>query len=490
MSMLWNESYYPWDGATASDPRLRRHRRRPRRADHARQMGVPLARSLGHGVPRGHRGAHRPAAGARSAALLPVRPLAAAGRPHPVRRVGDGRRVPADLRLGGAGGSTSRADDDQFLAERLPGACSATTTTGGTTTRWATRSSAAASWAWTTCPRPHRPAPRPTRARWMAFFARDMARIASRAARPGRRRSATGSTAARIQDAINAILWDEPSGFYYDQDAGRHARACTSRTRGLVPAHRRRRAAGAVAAHPVGAARREPVPVARRASAACRRRPAVPARRRLARASTRTGAARSGCRSTTCSSRPLTDVDPSLAADVRERVVDTSRPTGAAPAGSTSSSTATPAQGLGADDQAGWTALVANLIARGLARAGTAPVSGQPRHEVIDPAASRSPGTARRLVLAELRRGEPNVAVPAMSCRARVAGPAAGVDAHRVPRAVVGEEVLADQQRYWAPAIDVAAGDRAADRAWLYSPPAASGRLVAVRLPRSSAVPP
>lgn len=50
---------------------------------------------------------------------------------------------------------------------------------------------------------------------WMAFFARDMARIASEL-RDGPATDRYWRDRGRIQDAINERLWDEETGFYYD----------------------------------------------------------------------------------------------------------------------------------------------------------------------------------------------------------------------------------------------------------------------------------
>jgi hypothetical protein len=53
---------------------------------------------------------------------------------------------------------------------------------------------------------------------WMAFFARDMARIASEL-HDGPASDRYWQDRGRIQDAINERLWDEASGFYYDRAA-------------------------------------------------------------------------------------------------------------------------------------------------------------------------------------------------------------------------------------------------------------------------------
>ena len=95
---------------------------------------------------------------------------------------------------------------------------------------------------------------------WMALFARGMARIASEVHdTPGSERYWVDR--GTIQEALNTSLWDDTTGFYYDQDGRRQPdqRQVLQRP---DPAHCRRRAARASAAHPGGAARRTPVHVA------------------------------------------------------------------------------------------------------------------------------------------------------------------------------------------------------------------------------------
>jgi hypothetical protein len=197
---------------------------------------------------------------------------------------------------------------------------------------------------------------------WMAFFARDMANIASELRDP--------QTSARywvdrglIQDAINASLWDEESGFYYDMAAPERLVGQKSYS-GLIPL-----IAGVV-------------PPARvpRVLAALRDEDQLMSvggiRSLSAEAPLYTpGTAGRGVNSNWRGPvwlpinyllvQELSDIDPGLATDLRERLVNmveldwqqTGRfheffdgDTGA---------------GLGADEQAGWTALVANLIREG-----------------------------------------------------------------------------------------------------------------------------
>jgi glycogen debranching enzyme len=67
----------------------------------------------------------------------------------------------------------------------------------------------------------------------MAFFARDMARIASEV-HDGPASERYWTDRGRIQDAINERLWDEETGFYYD--LGREGRFIRHKSySGLVP---------------------------------------------------------------------------------------------------------------------------------------------------------------------------------------------------------------------------------------------------------------
>jgi hypothetical protein len=61
----------------------------------------------------------------------------------------------------------------------------------------------------------------------------------------------------------------------------------------------------------------------------------------------------------------LSDVDPSLAADVRDRVVNAVEADWNSTGRLHEFFDGDTGEGLGADNQAGWTALVANLIAEG-----------------------------------------------------------------------------------------------------------------------------
>jgi hypothetical protein len=61
----------------------------------------------------------------------------------------------------------------------------------------------------------------------------------------------------------------------------------------------------------------------------------------------------------------LIDIDPSLAADIRDRVVTTVEADWTSTGRLHEFFNGDTGEGLGADGQAGWTALVANLIAEG-----------------------------------------------------------------------------------------------------------------------------
>jgi hypothetical protein len=194
---------------------------------------------------------------------------------------------------------------------------------------------------------------------WMAFFARDMARIASELRDPaGSERYWVDR--GTIQEAINSHLWDEQSGFYYDTNADGSFVANKSYTglvpliAGVVPPQRVPRILAAlhdeneflspagVRSMSADSALYEPGVVGAHVNSNWRGPVWVPINYLLIDA--------------------LTDVDPSLAEDLRDRVVNSVeadwRQTGRLHEffdGDTGA-------GLGADDQAGWTALVANLI--------------------------------------------------------------------------------------------------------------------------------
>ena len=197
---------------------------------------------------------------------------------------------------------------------------------------------------------------------WMAFFARDMARIASELHDP-----ATSQRywidRGRIQEAINTTLWDATSGFYYDQAASGELFLHKSYA-GLVPL-----IAGVVPPErlpPILSALRDP-------------------NQFLSPAGIRSLAADDplyrhglGGRGVNSNWRgpvwvpmnyllveALSDVDPSLAADVRENVVNAVETDWNSTGRLHEFFSGDTGEGLGADNQAGWTALVANLIAEG-----------------------------------------------------------------------------------------------------------------------------
>ncbi|HYI22210.1 MAG TPA: trehalase family glycosidase [Candidatus Limnocylindrales bacterium] len=197
---------------------------------------------------------------------------------------------------------------------------------------------------------------------WMALFARDMARIASELGdQPTSERYWIDR--GRIQEQINATLWDEQSGFYYDLTPTGEFIDQKSYS-GLIP----------LIAGVVPPERLPPILAALRDEQQLM---SVGGIRSLSSDSPfyRPGLAGAGVNSNWRGPvwvpinymliESLMDVDPSLAAEIRRRVVenvesdwqDTSRlheyfdgDTG---------------EGLGADQQAGWTALVANMILEG-----------------------------------------------------------------------------------------------------------------------------
>ena len=196
---------------------------------------------------------------------------------------------------------------------------------------------------------------------WMALFARDMARIASELG--------DSATSARywvdrghIQDAINTHLWDEESGFYYDLTPSGEFLAQKSYT-GLIPL-----IAGVVPPERLpavlGALRDEqqfmsPAGIRSLSAASPFYRP---------------GLAGHGVNSNWRGPvwvpinymlvQTLEDIDPGLAAEVRGRVVSTVEAGWQETGRLHEFYDAATGEGLGADAQ-GWTALVANLIREG-----------------------------------------------------------------------------------------------------------------------------
>lgn len=199
---------------------------------------------------------------------------------------------------------------------------------------------------------------------WMAFLARDLGRIATTLGdAAGADRYA--SDAARIAAALNANLWDEERGFYFDLDAdGRSFIPTVSYTglvpliAGVVPADRVERVLDAVRdprqmGSPFGvrsvAANSviyEPGYAAARGTNSNWRGPMwVPLNVLLVEA--------------------VEPLDAALAATIREAVVTTVETDWAATGRFHEYFDGDTGQGIGADAQTGWTALVANLVADG-----------------------------------------------------------------------------------------------------------------------------
>jgi len=194
---------------------------------------------------------------------------------------------------------------------------------------------------------------------WMAFFSRDMARIASELRDPGTSERYWVDR-GRIQEAINSKLWDEETGFYYD--LGPNDRFVQPKSySGLIP----------LIAGVVPPERLPPILEALRdedeflSPAGIR---SISAESPLYRAGTAGPGVNSNWRGPVWLPinylliRALREIDPGFAADLSERVITAVerdwRQTGRFHEyfdGDTGA-------GLGADHQAGWTALVANLI--------------------------------------------------------------------------------------------------------------------------------
>ena len=199
---------------------------------------------------------------------------------------------------------------------------------------------------------------------WMAFFARDLAAIAT----------ALGDTAAaeryaadiaRIRAAVNANLWDDGAGFYFDLDAEGDGFIPTMSYSGLIP----------LVAGIVPPERLERVLEALRDEARLLSPHGV---RSVSRSSViyQPGYARE--RGVNSNWRgpvwvpinyllveALGPIDPELAATIRERVVATVEADWQATGRFHEYFHADTGEGIGADAQAGWTALVANLVEEG-----------------------------------------------------------------------------------------------------------------------------
>lgn len=196
---------------------------------------------------------------------------------------------------------------------------------------------------------------------WMAFYARDMARIASEL------RDTAGSESywvdrGKIQTAINTTLWDPNTSFYYDLNADGSFVEQKSYS-GLVPL-----IAGVVPP--------EQVPLMTDALRDPSQFLSVGGIRSLSAASadylpnTAGPGVNSNWRGPVWLPvnylliQELNDVDPSLAEDVRDRVVNNVETDWRATGRLHEFFNGDTGVGLGADEQAGWTALVANLIAQ------------------------------------------------------------------------------------------------------------------------------
>ncbi len=194
---------------------------------------------------------------------------------------------------------------------------------------------------------------------WMAFFARDMARIASELRDPaGSERYWVDR--GTIQDAINSHLWDEQTGFYYDLNADgsfvleKSYSGLVPLIAGVVPPERLPHILDALRdpnefLSPAGirslsadSADYLPTDGGKGVNSNWRGPAWVPINYLLVEA--------------------LNDVDPSLSEDVRDRVVNSVEADWRSTGRLHEFFDGDTGQGLGADENAGWTALVANLI--------------------------------------------------------------------------------------------------------------------------------
>ena len=120
MSLMWNETYYRWDGTSGVNPayagQIDAHDVLilPDKWEYPWPASWDLAF---HAVTASLVDQTRRA---EPAALHAVRPMGAGRRPHPVRRVDHERRVPADLRVGRRGASTSRATISSSCSPSIP----------------------------------------------------------------------------------------------------------------------------------------------------------------------------------------------------------------------------------------------------------------------------------------------------------------------------------------------------------------------------------
>jgi hypothetical protein len=198
---------------------------------------------------------------------------------------------------------------------------------------------------------------------WMAFFARDLATIAERLGDPASA-ARYAADVDRIAAAVNANLWDEADGFYYDLDTDgtfiptKSYSGLTPLIAGIVPPDRLERVLATV---------RDPAEF-------------------LSPYGVRSTSARSVLYEPGYSSQrgvnsnwlgpvwvpinyllveALGPIDPDLAATIRTSVVDAVEADRLATGRFHEYFDAETGEGIGADAQTGWTALVANLVAEG-----------------------------------------------------------------------------------------------------------------------------
>ncbi len=198
---------------------------------------------------------------------------------------------------------------------------------------------------------------------WMALFASDLARIADELGDPPAAQRYRADRSA-IADAVNAHLWDEERGFYFDLDMTSE-RLFTVRSytglipliAGIVPADRLPRildalrdedaflSPGGIRSLDASSPVYQPTYAARGVNSNWLGPVWVPLQLLLVEA--------------------LVEVDPALAADIRERVVTNVEREWLETGHLWEYYDGDTGEGLGADAQAGWTAAVANLIAEG-----------------------------------------------------------------------------------------------------------------------------
>ena len=211
-------------------------------------------------------------------------------------------------------------------------------------------------------PRSASPQPQADATGWMALFARDMAGIASEL-RDTETSERYFSDRGRIQEQINAHMWDEETGFYYDLNstgdfiAHKSYSGIVPLIAGVVPPERLPRVLGAIRDEgqfmSVGGIR------------------SLSADSSLF----KPGTAGKGVNSNWLGPvwlplnylivQALYDIDPALAADVRERVVNNVERDWQETDRLHEFFDGDTGDGLGADFQTGWTALVSNLILEG-----------------------------------------------------------------------------------------------------------------------------